>query len=334
MKFKIKYLSFLFSLNLFCFLLKAQDAQFSQYFNNPLYLSPAFTGLTDEHRGILNYRNQWLGLSKAFQTIHLSYDYNFEDKKNGVGVFLFRDMAGSSRLNTSNVGASYAYDFKLKNELEIRSGVQVNYVTKTVNTANLIFNDQLIPNAPSVSADANTQFSKHSYLDIAAGAMVNTLSYWAGISVAHVNRPTTSDLSEDSKLPMQISIHGAYKFIQSKKGNTLLKYISPTFNYRMQGNFDQLDVGVLYVNVPINLGIGYRGLPVKKYLPTYSNNDAISFLVGMDIKEHKMRVAYSYDLSISRLIGSSTGSHELSLIYELSKRAEKARKTITTGPTF
>jgi len=334
MRFKKTYLIFLSSLNLFCSLLKAQDAQFSQYVNNPLYLSPAFTGLTDEHRGILNYRNQWLGLSKAFQTINLSYDYNFENKKNGLGVFLWRDMAGSSKLNTTNVGASYAYDFKLKNELEIRSGIQVNYVTQTVNTANLVFNDQLIPNASAVSADASTMFSKNSYMDITAGALVNTLNYWAGISVAHVNRPKTSDLSDDSKLPMKISIHGAYKFIQSKKGNTLLKYISPTFNYRMQGNFDQLDVGVLYVNVPINLGIWYRGLPVKKYLPTYSNNDAICFLVGMDIKEHKMRVAYSYDLSISRLIGSSTGSHEISLIYELNKRAEKARKTIISGPTF
>ena len=218
--------------------------------------------------------------------------------------------------------------------MEIRSGIQINYVSKTVNTANLVFNDQLIPNAPAVSADANTMYSKHSYLDIAAGAMVKKLNYWAGISVSHLNRPKTSELSEDSKLPMRISIHGAYKFILVKKGNTLIKYISPSFNYRMQGNFDQLDVGALYVHVPINLGIWYRGLPVKKYLPTYSNNDAICFLVGMDIKEHKLRVAYSYDLSISRLIGSSTGSHELSLIYELSKRAEKARKTITTGPTF
>lgn len=321
-------------MNFICIHFSAQDAQFTQYFNNPINLSPAFTGLTDEHRGILNYRNQWLGLSKAFQTINLSYDYNFEDKKNGVGVMLWRDMAGSSKLNTTTIGGSYAYDFKLKNELEIRSGIQLNYTSKSVNTANLIFNDQLIPNAPLVSADATTQFSKFSFLDINAGFMVTKLNYWAGISLSHINRPKTSDLSDDSRLPMKISIHGAYKIIQSKKGNTLLKYISPTFNYRIQGNFDQLDLGVLYVNVPINIGIWYRGLPVKKYLPTYSNNDAICFLVGMDIKEHKMRVAYSYDLSISRLIGSSTGSHEISVIYELSKRAEKARKTITSGPTF
>ncbi|MDZ7648916.1 MAG: type IX secretion system membrane protein PorP/SprF [Cytophagales bacterium] len=37
----------------------AQDPQFSQYYAAPLYLNPAFTGTTQDHRFITNYRNQW-----------------------------------------------------------------------------------------------------------------------------------------------------------------------------------------------------------------------------------------------------------------------------------
>jgi type IX secretion system PorP/SprF family membrane protein len=310
----------------------AQDAQFTQYFNNPIYLNPANTGNTDEKRVIANYRNQWLGLSKAFQTINISGDYKFEDEKNGVGIQVWRDMAGSSRLNTTSFGASYAYNLKTKSEIDIRSGIQVNYVSRSVNTANLVFNDQLIPNAPAVSADANTQSQRFGYLDINAGVLINKENYWAGISFSHINRPATSEIDKTSKLPMNISIHGAYKIIQARKANEIVKYIMPMFNYRKQANFDQLDVGVLYVYAPASFGIWYRGLPVKKYLPTYANNDALCFLVGMELKEYKMRIAYSYDLTMNRLIKSSTGSHELSVIYEIGKREIKAKKQVISGP--
>ena len=314
--------------------LVSQDAQFTQYFNNPIYLNPANTGNTQEKRVIANYRNQWLGLSKAFQTMNISGDYKFADEKNGVGIQIWRDMAGSSRLTTTCIGASYAYNLKTKSEIDIRSGIQVNYVSRSVNTSNLVFNDQLMPNAPAVSADANTQNSRFGYLDINAGVLINKINYWAGITFSHINRPVTSELDKTSKLPMKISIHGAYKIIQARKANEIVKYISPMLNYRMQANFDQLDVGVLFVNVPFNFGIWYRGLPVKKYLPTYPNNDALCFLLGMDLKDQKIKVAYSYDICLNRLVKSSTGSHELSLIYEIGKRAEKGKKQVISGPKF
>ena len=45
--------------------ISAQDAHFSQFYANPLYLSPSLAGATDGARIILNYRNQWPAITKA-----------------------------------------------------------------------------------------------------------------------------------------------------------------------------------------------------------------------------------------------------------------------------
>jgi hypothetical protein len=88
------------------------------------------------------------------------------------------------------------------------------------------------------------------------------------------------------------------------------------------------------VHFPLNLGLWYRGLPLKHYKPTYPNRDALCLLVGVDLKDYDMRIGYSYDLTLNRLVSNSTGSHEISIIYEIAKRSKKSRKVLISCPKF
>jgi hypothetical protein len=54
--------------------LLAQDPQFSQYYQAPLYLNPGFTGITPQQRVAINHRIQWPNLPQAFSTYSASYD--------------------------------------------------------------------------------------------------------------------------------------------------------------------------------------------------------------------------------------------------------------------
>lgn len=317
-----------------CYKMQAQDPQFTQFYANPIYLNPAYTGVTYEHRFIGNYRNQWLGLSKAYQTFSASYDYNLADVNSGIGFQLWRDVAGSSKFTTTSAGLSYAYHVKLDKFRELRGGMQFNYVSKTIDYSKLVFNDQLTPNPSTVSKDAINIVPRSGYVDVNAGILLNSTEYWAGISALHINSPNTSIVDGSIKLPIKFSVHGGYRFVQEKKGNRLLKYISPAFNYRHQQNYDQLDIGVYYVHFPLNLGLWYRGLPLKHYKPTYPNRDALCLLVGVDLKDYDMRIGYSYDLTLSKLVSNSTGSHEISIIYEIAKRSKKSRKVLISCPKF
>lgn len=46
----------------------AQGPQFSQFYAAPLTLSPSFAGSTHGSRMVMNYRNQWPSLPRAFVT--------------------------------------------------------------------------------------------------------------------------------------------------------------------------------------------------------------------------------------------------------------------------
>jgi hypothetical protein len=57
--------------------LRGQDANFSQFYANPLYLNPAFAGAFQCPRINLNHRNQYPNYS-VFQTYSGSYDQYVE----------------------------------------------------------------------------------------------------------------------------------------------------------------------------------------------------------------------------------------------------------------
>jgi len=80
----------------------AQDPHYSQFYANPLYLSPSLAGATDGGRMILNYRNQWPSISTAFSTYSVSIDNFFTQFNSGIGFYLMQDNAGSAGLKTTN----------------------------------------------------------------------------------------------------------------------------------------------------------------------------------------------------------------------------------------
>jgi type IX secretion system PorP/SprF family membrane protein len=323
---KVKHI-ILFVLTTLSFHAVAQDIQFTQFSSNPIFLNPAYTGATYEHRFILNYRNQWPGISKTYSTFAASYDYNMTDIKSGVGIQLIRDKAGSSALSTTGVLGSYAYYYQVEKFKLIRMGLQLGYMSRYYDYGNLVFNDQLYSGS-AVSNDIQIT-PRVNYLVINAGALYTTQVMWAGFALHNINKPNTSLVDGSNKLPMKFSVHGGYRFILEKKGNFLIKYFAPGINYRHQHKFDQLDIGANFFYAPLSIGIWYRGIPVKHYLPGYPNTDAVSVLLGIDIKQYDLRIAFSYDMTLSRLASRSLGAPELSIIYEIAKKSKRKRAYVS-----
>lgn len=312
---------------------KAQDPQFTQFYAAPVYLNPAFTGLTYEHRFVANYRNQWPGISKTYQTYMAGYDYNLSEINSGLGFNVMQDRAGSAGLTHTQFGVNYAYHFKVSKVSEIRMGANLSYNMKRLDFSKLKFNDQ-ISSGSSSSIDAN-RYEQLNYMDFAAGALLNSTEYWLGLSAKHLTQPNSSLTGEQVPLPVTISLHGGYRFILEQKSKDLKRYISPAFNYRHQLKNDQLDIGVYYYHLPLNVGLWYRGLPLKKYAATYASRESVAILVGFDLTEYNLRVGYSYDLTISKLgINNTMGAHEISLIYEIAKKKKKNKRILVSCPKF
>jgi len=331
----MKKLSYIFLIFVVSFS-KAQNPQLTQYYAMPLLLNPAFTGQTYEHRFTADIRDQWPGISTTYKTIAASYDYNITSANSGIGVILLHDRAGTPSINSTLAMLSYAYHFKISKFAEIRAGMQLGYGYKSIDISKLVLNDQLYYNTTTKDPYVMNMNNHVGYMDLNAGALLNSATYWLGFTAQHLNTPNTS-LSTDgnNKQPVNLSLHGGYRFILEKKGNKLKKYFSPTFNYKHEGKFDQLDIGAYFFKAPLNLGLWYRGLPIKHYALGYPNVDAISLLIGLDIDKYDMRIGFSYDVTLSKLsVSNSFGSFELAIIYEYAKRSKKTRKVLISCPKF
>jgi len=332
----LKKLSTIFILMLLVTRLFAQDPQFTQFYAAPMFLNPAFTGLTYEHRFAANYRNQWPGIKTAYNTYMASYDYNVSNVNSGIGGFVLQDHAGTSNLVTTMGGVNYAYRVKLGKYSEARGGVSLVMNQKKIDNTRLIFNDQFVTGS-AVSQDALAA-DKVSYFDMGLGGLFNSTNYWFGFSARHVNQPNASMVGNIEPLPVSGSIHGGYRLIISARGSgktKLEEFISASVNIRGEQKYGQLDVGAYYFKSFVNVGLWYRGLPFKTYKPGYPSRESVALLVGLEVPDKNFRIGYSYDATVSNLkINNTQGAHEVSLVYEVASKRKRNRKVLVSCPKF
>lgn len=316
---KIQFLLFGF---LMTTVLWAQDIQFSQYYNHPMYANPGFSGSGDNSRVGMNYRSQWIAIDRPYTTYGIWADHYIAPAKSGVGFSLLRDGQGDTRVRSTEIMASYSYVIDLGNRWVVRPGLTVGTGMRDIDYFRGVFGDQL-NNDGSVtggSIDPIIQYQKTRwYPDIGAGAIVYHPQFWGGISFAHLNTPNQSMTPGIvSELPMKMTVQAGYTIDLS--GSTYGKggkeiSITPTFLYKQQGVFHQLDVGVYYTYEPIMFGLWYRGIPGASNTKNLPFSESLIPMVAY--YWNGWTFSYSYDITLSRLNQrNSGGAHELSLIYE------------------
>ncbi|HEX8038393.1 MAG TPA: type IX secretion system membrane protein PorP/SprF [Chryseosolibacter sp.] len=305
----------------------AQDPQFSQFYAAPLYLNPAFAGSTNQARAGINYRNQWPAIDANFTTMSFFADYFIEDKNSGVGFLLTRDREGLAGLRSLSLGLQYSYELAITKAIGFRPGVQLAVFNRDVNFDRLTFGDQFDPSTGAfidqpTAETFSTNFSK-TFFDVSFGGVFFTRSAWLGVAANHLNKPNQSIIDERSPLPVKVSVHGGFKFYM-KPGvvgsgvyaRNAERSIAPAVQYRHQGHFDQMDLGLYFTFEPLVLGTWYRGVPFKN-IDGFVNNESIVLLLGFTQIGAKdaINIGYSFDYTISKLGPGSGGAHEFSLVY-------------------
>jgi type IX secretion system PorP/SprF family membrane protein len=287
-----------------------QDPTFSQFYANALYLSPSFAGATNEYRLAVNYRDQWPAVPGVFNTYSISFDKAMPNFNSGIGVLATYDVAGSGNLSTTNIGLLYSYDFNINKEWHIRPGVEFKFYYLGLDIGKLVFNSQITGSGTSPSVTP-PPFDNVADIDFATSALVYNSRTWAGFTLDHLLTPKMSFYGNDATLPVKFNFYGGTQILkQSRLRQKTQEILSVAVNFQKQGKFYQSDLGLYFYKDPIIFGIWYRGIP----LVTSQVGDAIIGLIG--IKTKQLHIGYSYDFTISNLIGSTGGAHEISLVYE------------------
>ena len=304
---------------------KAQDAEFSQFYANPLYLNPALAGANICPRIVMNYRNQWPGLAKSYVTYNASFDQYIDKLHGGIGVLLNVDNAGDGILKTTQASLMYAFSLRASENLFINMAIQGTFYQKSLDWNLLQFGDQIDPQQGFILPTGETPPDNTSVVvpDFSAGVVFGWKGILhGGVAVHHLTEPELAFYKQnENTLPMKITGHmgvninlegGGMGFAEDSEPTF---YIAPNILYQQQGDFHQLNAGVYIIRLPIVLGTWFRH--------NFENADAVIMLVGINYQN--LKIGYSYDITLSKLKSNTGGAHEVSLAWQFNC-IEKRRK--------
>lgn len=298
----------------------SQDISFSQFYANPLYLNPAFSGSVGVPRVALQYRNQWSGFNNAFTTYSAAFDMPVQKLQGGIGGYILNDAQADGILNTLQFNLSYSVFIQLSENYRLHGALQAGFNQNSLNTDKLIFADNLDPyygNHGSSAELATLTDPNYSFVDFSSGVLMYSKRLFYGIAVHHLTEPNQSFYSgnEDvAKLNRKYTAHFGARLPVYLYGHNRKKFdISPQLIVQSQGQFRQFNYGIFATKYGLTAGTWFRQNFGFRY-------DAVIFMVGFMKKSWQFN--YSYDFTISGLRADSGGTSEVSLTFLLNTSAK------------
>jgi type IX secretion system PorP/SprF family membrane protein len=276
-----------------------QDPQFSMAMQNRLAINPGYAGSTGLLCGNLLARQQWTGFEGRPRSIAFCVDLPVmkeTDHPGGVGLTVIADQAGLQK--TSYVKGAYAYRLMMGNGGSLGIGLELGMLNVGYGTGFIA----------ETGTDARIPFNgaSKSTFDLGFGlnySIPNKLHF--GVSVSHLTASTIKDVNLSYSVARHIYVTGGYDYALPNNPNLVIK---PSILFKTSLNASQLDVNVVaLMNNAFWGGLSYR----------LFGSDAIVPMIGYQstIMENRgtFKAGYSYDVTLSKLRGYSSGSHEILL---------------------
>lgn len=298
-----------------------QDAQYSQYIFNAVYINPAYAGYRERMNLNATYRNQWTAIAGAPKSFSFAADALLPNERVGLSLTVGMDQLGAQK-NLSAFG-SYAYrvpmneDQTSKLAFGIGLGVQQSGIDGNL-LAPSDDGDKFIPNG----------MVKTILPDIRAGLFFSTEKMYVGASVNNLigeymlNRKTL-DYNYPTPKPHYYLTAGVLipivEFEIDFKPFFLVKddIAGPTV----------IDLNAFFLfKQKIWIGAGYRtGVKLYHKPAVIGSVKSSNALIGMAefFIDERLRLGYSYDHPTSNLAGYSGATHEISVSWNFMNQKER-----------
>ena len=220
----MKKLVLLFVSITYCLSIIGQDNQYSQFYSAQLYLNPAFAGTKMCPRAIINFRDQWPGISGEYVSYGLSYDQSLLNNS-GIGIVLNCDDAGQGTIKTNSVNFIYSTKILLNKNLTLSVAMSGGVIQKKLDASSLIFPNQIdnkgiiIGVLPEIQNDINKVVA-----DINAGLILYSDLFHLGYASHHLIEPLDILYTEAGKLYRKHTVHFGINYIKSNKFNHIIKH--------------------------------------------------------------------------------------------------------------
>lgn len=271
-----------------------QDAMFTHYMYNTLWLNPAYAGTREALTVTGLYRTQWTGFNGAPKDMTFTMHTPMLNGKMGAGLSVLNDKIGS--VNSTLLALDLSYHIKLSSKSKLSFGVKAlanlysnNLTSLTVTNPNDVFFTQNTNKVlPNVGAGIY-YYRERFYVGVSTPRLVENALDGNGTGVASKEQRhyffimgTVFKLGSDVKLKPTC-------FVKATQGAPIQGDVTANFIIR-----DKLTLGAMY-----------------------RTGDAMGALLGFNITE-QLYAGYSYDWSMANATGKyNGGSHEIMLRYDL-----------------
>jgi type IX secretion system PorP/SprF family membrane protein len=298
-------LAFVFLISLSNKIIAQQDPMYTMYMLDKMLINPAYTGSSNWVVGTLKYRQQFMGFEGGPVTETFNFHSPIQKRHIGLGFKIISDR--TAIVNNLNVSAYYAYHLNFAGG-KLSIGLEGGIINQKIDYPKLILTNPIDNSIPHEAANSLVP-------DGSAGIYYQKKQFYLGISACHlikknfnyhtINKPGSHEYNHMYLLMGKVfSISEKWSFEPSM----LLKYqVAAPF----QGDVNAL----LSYKDRIGVGIQYR------------SGDAIAGLIKINIWEN-LRMAYSYDMTISGLSSYSKGAHEIILSYGIKLAPPPAEKEV------
>ena len=311
----------------FCLLLVSvcgfaqQDAQYSQYIFNAVYINPAYAGYRERVNLNATYRNQWTGIDGSPKSFSFAADALLPNERVGVSLIVASDQLGAQK-NLSAFG-NYAYRLPMNEDetSKLAFGLGVGFQQTGIDGNLLKATDQGDSFIP-------TGMINKIIPDIRAGVFFSTERTYIGASV---NNLIGNYMLNKKQLDYNYPTPKPHYYLTGGVLIPLIEYeidFKPFFLIKDDVSGPTvLDLNAFFLfKQKIWIGAGYR-TGVKLYnkpalIGGVKNSNAIIGMAEFFIDE-RLRLGYSYDHATSNLAGYGSGTHEISVSWNFMNQKER-----------
>jgi type IX secretion system PorP/SprF family membrane protein len=294
-----------------------QDAGFSMYFFNPLYINPAYAGSREVFSGSLVHRSQWVAMPGAPTSQSLSIHSAIPNSKIGLGLQVYNDNLGP--MKNTGVNATFAYHLPLTSKAKLSFGMSGTLNNLRIGWDKINIDDNYDPafinnTSSSWVPDANAGlylYKTRFYLGLSVNHLLQSkfgLTHAPGANLAKFHRQAY--LTSGVVIPVSPSV--------DFRPSVLIKYVQAA---PAVGEVD----GTFIFFQKFFIGAGFR---TAKRINIAGTDNMLIGILQYHIS-NSLNVGYSYDYYLNRTGSYNSGTHEFMLGWDIS-----GAKTKMSSPRF
>lgn len=295
-----------------------QEAHYTQFMYNKLFINPAYAGARGVPSLTAIYRNQWMGFDGAPQSMLASFNGPFLSKRVGVGVNVSHMKVGLQR--DFQASLAYSYDVVAQENVSLRIGL-----SGSLRSLGFAYNEA----QPAQSGDLSIEDQRINdfYGNVGAGVYGTIMEqYYFGVSVPRLysNAIGLTNGSATTLAKEYQHFYGMAGAIIPLSDDVnlmpamLLKYVkNAPFDADLNINLD--------IKQKVTAGLSYR-------LGGDGRGESVGLLAFWQAAP-QFGIGAAYDFTLSSLKDYNSGSFELMLQYDL-KQLNDSKKRKMSNPRF